>query len=103
MTGTAAYKFQALFGPRAMLAQLDPWDVETIRAASDLVRKLLEALPKPPGMEDLQPIGDPWQESWLRGDPLRDASAATLQALARRDGEPGPAALANALYEEHYL
>jgi hypothetical protein len=102
LTGLASYKFQALMGPRAMLGRIDPWDVPTVRVASKVVRKLLEALPKPAGMEELQPIGDPWQESWLRGDPLRDASAATLQALARREDEPGPARLARALYEEHY-
>jgi hypothetical protein len=39
--------------------------------------------------------------TWLRGDPLRDASAATLQALAIRGGQPGSAALAQALFNEH--
>jgi hypothetical protein len=102
LTGAAGYKFQALMGPRAMLARIDPWDVATIRVASKVVRAMLAALPKPAGMEELQPIGDPWQESWLRGDPLRDASAATLQALAKREHEPGPAELARELYEDHY-
>ncbi|MCW2982161.1 MAG: hypothetical protein JWO14_3888 [Solirubrobacterales bacterium] len=102
LTGTAGYKFQALLGPRAMLGRIDPWDVTTVRAAIKVVQAMLGVLPKPPGMEELQPAGDPWQESWLRGDPLRDVSAATLQALGRRDGEPGPAAFASALYAEHY-
>jgi hypothetical protein len=102
LTGTAGYKFQALLAPRGMLWGIDPWDVATVRIASKVVRAMLEALPKPAGMEELQPIGDPWQESWLRGDPLRDVSAATLQALARREGDPGPAALARALYEDHH-
>jgi hypothetical protein len=53
-------------------------------------------------MEGLLPIGDPWQESWLTGEPLRDASAATLQALATRNDDPGPAALAARLYETHF-
>lgn len=103
LTGVAGYKFQALIGPRAMLGRIEPWDVPTVKLASKVARAMLEVLPKPPGMKELQPIGDPWQESWLRGDPLRDASAATLQALARREGQPGPAALAQALFDEHYM
>jgi hypothetical protein len=102
ITDVDSYKRQALLGPRAMLAQLDPWEVGTIHDASRTVRKLLEALPRPAGMDRLLPIGDPWQESWLRGDPLRDASAATLQALAERDETPGPAALASALRKKYY-
>jgi hypothetical protein len=98
----AAYKFQALFGPRAMLVQLDPWEPKTIKAAAELVRRLLDVLPKPEGMDDLLPIGDPWQESWLTGDPLGTSSAATLQALASREDAPGPAAFANRLHRNHF-
>lgn len=102
VSAIADYKRRALFGPRAILAQIDPWDLNTLKRTSKAARMMLEMLPKPDGMEGLLPIGDPWQESWLTGDPLRDASAATLQALATRVDDPGPAALAAGLYETHF-
>jgi hypothetical protein len=102
ISGTATYKFQALFGPRTVLAQVNPWDVDTIRQTNKSARAFLEALPKPPGMDDLLPIGDPWQDSWLAGDPLRDASAATLQALADKAEDRVAAALAARLHEQYF-
>lgn len=101
LTGTARYKWVALFSPRAVLAQVDPWDKPTIEETTEGVKRLLDALPKPAGFEKLMPIGDPWQESWLRGDPLRDGSLATLRDLAERHQDSGPGVLAACLYEKH--
>jgi len=101
-TAEAAYKRIAILGPRAILAQIDPWDVETINEAADAAEKLLASLPKPPGVADLQPAGDPWQESWLRGDPLREGSAAVLARLAQRSDAPSVAAFAAELRGQHY-
>lgn len=100
--GLAAYKFQALFGPRAMLATLEPWETSAIQAAAGTVKELLAVLPKPPGMDGMLPVGDPWQESWLRGDPLRESSAATLQALIERADSPQSVALATHLIDQYF-
>jgi hypothetical protein len=102
VSAVASYKQRALLGPRAILAQIDPWDLETLRRTNKVARMMLEILPKPPGMDELLPIGDPWQESWLTGDPLREASAATLKALATRVDSAGPAAFATELYDTHF-
>jgi hypothetical protein len=102
VSALATYKRGALLGPRAILAQIDPWDVETLKRTNEAARRMLEVLPKPAGMEGVLPIGDPWQESWLTSDPLRDASAATLQALTSRVDSPAPAALAAELYETYF-
>ena len=102
VTTEAAYKRIAIFGPRAMLAQVDPWDVETINGTADAAERLLAHLPKPPGLANLQPAGDPWQESWLRGDPLREGSAAVLKRLAERSDAPAVAAFAAELHALHY-
>ena len=32
-------------------------------------------------LERLQPVGDPWLNSWEDGDPLRDQSIAVLEAV----------------------
>jgi hypothetical protein len=97
-----AYKRIAILSPLAMLARVRPWDVETIERIADSIEELLQRLPKPAGLDHLQPAGDPWQESWLRNDPLPDASAATLQRLAQRSDAPAAAALAERLLLEHY-
>ncbi len=99
VTTADAYKRMALLVPRAILARIDPWDIGTIMQTADAVEQLLESLPKPPGLDRFQPAGDPWQESWLRTDPLQEASAATLQRLAKRANAP---TLAAELHAEHY-
>jgi hypothetical protein len=102
VSATASYKQQALLGPRAILAQVDPWDVQTIQQTNQAARRLLDVLPKPSGMEELLPIGDPWQESWITGDPLRDTSAATLQALAARSESTSSSDFARKLYDTYF-
>jgi hypothetical protein len=102
ISGYASYKQQALFLPRALLLQVDPWDVETIQSSNKAVRAMLEVLPKPPGMEGLLPIGDPWQDSWLTGDPLYDATAATLEALAKREEGSAAGQLASELHKRFF-
>jgi len=101
-TAKDQYVRAALLSPRAIQARVEPWDVETLTAFAYSVEKLLDLLPKPADMEHLQPAGDPWQESWLTGDPLRDVTAATLHALGARENRPATVALARELHAEYY-
>jgi hypothetical protein len=102
VTSEAAYKRTAFLTASAILARISPWDVATVTQAANTVEHLLARLPKLTALDDLQPAGNPWLESWLHSDPLRDASARTLQSLAARIEEPVAAALAAELYAEHY-
>lgn len=102
ITVEASYARMALLAPRMIMAQVDPWETETISAVADSVEQLLERLPKPAGLDQLQPAGDPWQDSWLSGDPLRDVSAATLERLARGERGSTAAAFAAELHADLY-
>lgn len=101
VTGYAEYKRVALLHPRAWFFGLKPWDVATLTRVGDEAHELLAKLPKPAGFEQLTPAGDPWQESWLTGDPLRSNSAAVLGVLASRD-KGAPSELAAELLREHF-
>ena len=97
-----SYKQQALLTPRFWFGQVDPWEIETIQRANREARALLDVLPKPPGMKELQPIGNPWQNSWLTGDTLYDATAATLTALAKREEGTAAGEFASGLHQRYF-
>ena len=50
-TAEDQYVRAALRSPRAILAQIAPWDVQTLTAFADSTQQLLDVLPKSPDME----------------------------------------------------
>lgn len=102
VTPDRAYTRAAMSRATQMLAAIKPWDIPTITAAATAAEEALERLPRLPAMDDLQPAGDPWLDSWLQNDPLPGASAATLQSLAQRSANPAVAAFAAELDAEYH-
>jgi len=70
--------------PRAIQLKIHPWNQAAVSTAANTVQTLLDKLPKPVGLEHLQPAGDPWMQSWLTGDPLREINVAVLDELGKR-------------------
>src|SRR5205085_7977180 len=88
ITSTDNYLRVARLSPIVIQSKINPWTLETVRKVADAVIELLERLPTPPGFEDLQPIGDPWMNSWLNGDPLRSYSELVLCQFVERASTP---------------
>jgi hypothetical protein len=45
-------------------------------------------LSQPPDLHHLQPTGDPWLDSWLKGDPLAELSSTVIGQLPERTESP---------------
>jgi hypothetical protein len=99
ITATAQYLRVARLGPVSAQAQIRPWSTEHVNDIADQVEDLLKRLPKPAGLNDLQPAGDAWLDSWAR-DPLRETSEATLRAIPAWTEDPSVADLATELLAE---
>lgn len=93
------YVRTATLVPVMIQARIADWTVDGVSAAADAVEQLLEALPKPQGLGHLQPAGDAWLDSWLRGDPLPALSRAVLRELANRTASEAVADFARELQE----
>lgn len=84
VTAADSYTRLARLAPRALQLKIHPWNQAAVSTAANTVQTLLDKLPKPVGLEHLQPAGDPWMQSWLTGDPLREINVAVLDELGRR-------------------
>jgi hypothetical protein len=84
VTGYDDYKRMALLLPRMYLAQVRDWSVEGLNRVANEVEDRLASLPTPPGFDHLQPAGDPWLDSWLKGDPLAELSSSVIDQLPER-------------------
>ncbi|MBB4661782.1 type I restriction enzyme HsdR N-terminal domain-containing protein [Conexibacter arvalis] len=98
ITSADQYKRVALLSPRIIQAQIKPWTAEQVERVAVQTEERLDRLPRPNGLERLQPAGDPWLASWQR-DPLRDLSKAILQGIPRHADDPLVLALATELLE----
>ncbi len=99
LTAYDQYNRTARLLPTMIQAQVNPWTTEEINEVAGEVERLLEQMPKPQGFDRVQPMGDPWLESWKDGDPLRDLSIATLRGLPQRAESAAVRALAIELLE----
>jgi len=97
LTADDQYARTARLLPKMIQAKVNPWTPETITTVAAGVERQLEAIPKPPGFDRQQPIGDPWLESWKDGDPLRELSIAVLKDVPQKTDSERVRALAEEL------
>ncbi len=89
MSADDGYSREARLMPIAFQAQISDWSVAGLTKTADEIEEALSKLPKPPGLDHLQPITDPWLDSWLTGDPLAKFSLTLigiLESKAETDG-----------------
>jgi hypothetical protein len=78
------YLRTAILAPIMYQSTLEPWNLQSVTELADAATELLRLLPKPRGLEQLQPAGDPWLDSWLNSSPLPRLSSAVLSELRDR-------------------
>lgn len=87
VTAEETYLRMARFGPVHIQDRISPWTERHINDVAAAAEDLLQRMDKPADMEQFQPAGDSWYDSWEHGDPLRTLSIALLEYV--RDAATG--------------
>jgi hypothetical protein len=75
---------------------------ESLTEHAVAAEKLVRALPMPSRYEHLQQAHDPWLNSWIEGDPVRDLTALVLKQIANRVEPPSHHEFAASLLHDFF-